>query len=66
MSVLLMAGRPTERSRSAALLERVGQPLAQRGVAVERLRIRGDDLSLKPGVEVVALVKATGVSLAKI
>jgi FMN reductase len=43
MSVLLIAGSPTERSRSAALLERVGQQLAQRGIAVERLRIR--DLS---------------------
>ncbi|MBI2747454.1 MAG: NADPH-dependent FMN reductase [Burkholderiales bacterium] len=43
MSVLLIAGSPTERSRSAALLERVGQQLAQRGITVERLRIR--DLS---------------------
>jgi FMN reductase len=43
MSVLLIAGSPTERSRSAALLERVGQQLARRGITVERLRIR--DLS---------------------
>jgi FMN reductase len=43
MSVLLIAGSPTERSRSAALLERVGQQLAGRGITVERLRIR--DLS---------------------
>ncbi|MFN4349961.1 MAG: NADPH-dependent FMN reductase [Hylemonella sp.] len=43
MSVLLIAGSPAERSRSAALLERVGQQLAQRGITVERLRIR--DLS---------------------
>jgi FMN reductase len=43
MSVLLIAGSPTERSRSAALLAYVGSQLAQRGVPVERLRIR--DLS---------------------
>lgn len=43
MSVLLMAGSPSERSRSAALLERVGRQLAQRGVETEHLRIR--DLS---------------------
>jgi FMN reductase len=43
MSVLLIAGSPTERSRSAALLEHVGSQLTQHGVQVERLRIR--DLS---------------------
>lgn len=43
MSVLLIAGSPTERSRSAALLAYVGSQLTQRGVPVERLRIR--DLS---------------------
>ena len=43
MSVLLIAGSPSERSRSAALLERVGHQLSQRGILVERLLIR--DLS---------------------
>lgn len=43
MSVLLIAGSPTERSRSAALLEHVGSQLTQHSVQVERLRIR--DLS---------------------
>lgn len=43
MSVLLIAGSPSERSRSAALLERVGQRLSHRGALVERLLIR--DLS---------------------
>ncbi len=40
MSVLLIAGTPSERSRSAALLDAAGQRLALRGVQVERLRIR--------------------------
>jgi FMN reductase len=43
MSVLLIAGSPSERSRSAALLDAVAQRLALRGVQVERLHIR--DLS---------------------
>jgi FMN reductase len=43
MSVLLIAGSPSERSRSAALLEQVGWLLALQGAHVERLRIR--DLS---------------------
>lgn len=43
MSVLLIAGSPSERSRSAALLDRVGHQLSQQGVLVERLLIR--DLS---------------------
>ena len=43
MSILLIAGSPCERSRSAALLEAVGQRLSGRGLDVERLRIR--DLS---------------------
>lgn len=43
MSVLLIAGSPSERSRSAALLNRVGQQLTRRGVQVESLLIR--DLS---------------------
>jgi FMN reductase len=43
MSVLLIAGSPSERSRSAALLDRVGQQLSRRGALVERLLIR--DLS---------------------
>lgn len=43
MSVLLIAGSPSERSRSAALLDAVAQRLEVRGVQVERLLIR--DLS---------------------
>jgi FMN reductase len=43
MSVLLLAGSPSERSRSAALLDGVQQRLRQRGAYVERLQIR--DLS---------------------
>ena len=43
MSVLLIAGSPSERSRTAALLEAVGQRLETRGALVERLRVR--DLS---------------------
>ena len=43
MSVLLIAGSPSERSRTAALLEAAGQRLEQRGALVTRLRIR--DLS---------------------
>jgi FMN reductase len=43
MSVLLIAGSPSERSRTAAVLEAVGQRLGLRGVQVDRLRVR--DLS---------------------
>jgi FMN reductase len=43
MSVLLIAGSPSERSRTAALLEATGQRLEARGALVNRLRIR--DLS---------------------
>eukprot|EP01034_Spumella_vulgaris_P018413 gene18413-23521_t len=43
MSVLLVAGSPSERSRSAALLDSVHQRLQLHGVYVERLQIR--DLS---------------------
>lgn len=43
MSVLLIAGSPSDRSRSAALLDSVSQRLLLRGVTVERLHIR--DLS---------------------
>jgi FMN reductase len=43
MTVLLIAGSPSERSRSAALLDAVAQRLEFRGVQVERLPIR--DLS---------------------
>ncbi|ABD69509.1 NADPH-dependent FMN reductase [Rhodoferax ferrireducens T118] len=43
MSVLLIAGSPSERSRSAALLDAVAQRLQFRGVRTERLQIR--DLS---------------------
>jgi len=40
MSVLLIAGSPSERSRTAALLEATGQRLETRGVQVQRLRVR--------------------------
>ena len=40
MSALLIAGSPSERARSAALLERVGQQLVQRDVVTEHLGIR--------------------------
>jgi FMN reductase len=43
MSVLLIAGSPSERSRTAALLDAAGTRLAARGVLVDRLRVR--DLS---------------------
>jgi FMN reductase len=43
MGVLLIAGSPSERSRSATLLDAVAQRLLFRGVQVERLHIR--DLS---------------------
>lgn len=43
MSVLLISGSPSERSRSAALLDAVAQRLQFRGVQVDRLTIR--DLS---------------------
>lgn len=43
MSALLIAGSPSERSRSAALLDAVAQRLAVRGALVERVHIR--DLS---------------------
>jgi FMN reductase len=40
MSVLLIAGSPSDRSRTAALLEATGQRLESRGVQVKRLRVR--------------------------
>lgn len=43
MSILLVAGSPSERSRSAALLDSVSQRLGGRGATIERLLIR--DLS---------------------
>ena len=43
MSTLLIAGSPSERSRSAALLDAVAQRLTVRGALVERVHIR--DLS---------------------
>lgn len=43
MSILLVAGSPSERSRSAALLDGVSQRLGGRGPTIERLQIR--DLS---------------------
>jgi FMN reductase len=42
-SILLLAGSPSERSRSAALLDAVAQRLRGRGPAVERVQLR--DLS---------------------
>lgn len=43
MSTLLIAGSPSERSRSAALLDAVAQRLSVRGALVDRIHIR--DLS---------------------
>ena len=43
MTVLLIAGSPSERSRTAALLEAAGVRLENRGAQVERLKVR--DLS---------------------
>ena len=43
MSVLLIAGSPSEHSRTAALLETVGQRLQAQGVVVDRLRVRDVD-----------------------
>ena len=43
MSALLIAGSPSQRSRSAALLERAGALLEVQGIAVDRLQVR--DLS---------------------
>jgi FMN reductase len=40
MSVLLIAGSPSDRSRTAALLEATGHRLEGRGVQVNRLRVR--------------------------
>ncbi len=40
MSVLLIAGSPSERSRTAALLEATGERLEARGALVDRLRVR--------------------------
>lgn len=40
MSVLLIAGSPSERSRTAALLEAAGARLENRGVPVDRLKVR--------------------------
>ena len=40
MSVLLIAGSPSERSRTAALLEAAGARLEARGVQVDRLKVR--------------------------
>ena len=43
MTVLLIAGSPSERSRSAALLDAAGQRLAGRGAHLDQVHIR--DLS---------------------
>ena len=43
MSILLIAGSPSERSRSAALLDAVSQRLRGLGPTIERLHLR--DLS---------------------
>jgi FMN reductase len=40
MTVLLIAGSPSERSRTAGFLDAAGQRLATRGVLVDRLRVR--------------------------
>jgi len=40
MGVLLIAGSPSDRSRTATLLESVGERLELRGVPVDRLKVR--------------------------
>ena len=60
MTVLLIAGSPSERSRSAALLESVGERLEHRGAHVEHLRIR----DLSPQALLLADVAHRSVSLA--
>jgi FMN reductase len=40
MSVLLIAGSPSDHSRTAALLEAAGQRLAARGAHIDRLKLR--------------------------
>jgi len=40
MSVLLIAGSPSARSRTAALLQAVGQRLSARGASVQHLQVR--------------------------
>lgn len=40
MTLLLVAGSPSERSRSAALLDAVAQRVRGRGLAIERLHVR--------------------------
>ena len=40
MSILLIAGSPSERSRSAALLDAVAERLVSRATPLERLRVR--------------------------
>ncbi len=90
-SILLIAGSPSEQSRSSALLDSVSHRLALRsGFVVDRLNIRElpaqalllaewghivtsviptrsvDQLELVIGSDVVALVKSTEVSIAKL
>ena len=60
MTVLLIAGSPSERSRSAALLESVGARLERRGAHVEHLRIR----DLSPQALLLADLSQRSVSLA--
>lgn len=45
MSVLLIAGSPTWHSRSAGLLQGVGEKLLQQGVGVQQLTVRNLDAS---------------------
>lgn len=54
MTVLLIAGSPSARSRSSGLLDSVGQRLQQRGVEVDRIQIR----DLAPEALVLAAANA--------
>lgn len=69
MSILLIAGSPSERSRSAALLDAVAHRIRGRGPLIERLQIRdlspqalilGDasHRSIQAGIEALAGAKA--------
>ncbi|WP_295856178.1 NADPH-dependent FMN reductase [uncultured Xylophilus sp.] len=60
MTVLLIAGSPTERSRSQALLEAVGQRLSRAGRTVERLPVR----QLDPTALLVADASERGIARA--
>ena len=61
MSALLIAGSPSERSRSAALLDAVAQRLTVRGALVERVHVRDGVLRIgDASVDEIELRAPTG------